>query len=71
MRPASDTVVLILAVGISATLMIAAAGIVMVTLLQPERDLTATIDAMSRLLTVIVGVIVGYLAGLRRPEGRR
>jgi ribose/xylose/arabinose/galactoside ABC-type transport system permease subunit len=71
MRPTSELVILALSIGVSITMMIAAAGIVLLTMLQPERDLTGPIDAISRLMTVVVGVVVGYLAGWARERPRR
>jgi hypothetical protein len=70
MRPTGESVILILTVGLSCTLMIVSAGLVVAALVQPERDLTGAIDAVTRLLTAMLGIVIGYVAGLRRENGR-
>ena len=65
-----DKIILALAVGFAGSLMLASAGVVFVILTQPERDMTQAIDGITRLLTALVGVIVGYLAGGRHGDHR-
>ena len=70
-RPASEVVVLMLAMGVSITMVLAAGGVVVLAIVYPERDLSAAIESITRLLTVVVGVVVGYLAGMRTPDRGR
>jgi VIT1/CCC1 family predicted Fe2+/Mn2+ transporter len=67
-RSIQDTLILILALTLCASLLIAAFGLVTLALIHPEVDITAASSAVGGLLTSLLGLIIGYLAG--RAHGR-
>lgn len=62
-RPTAELVVLILAVFIGATLLLVGAGITILEVARPEADYSAAVDTFVKVLTVLLGVVIGYVTG--------
>jgi hypothetical protein len=70
-RPTTDLVLLILATTIGLTILFAGAGLMLLEALHPEVDTTAASTSLGHIIAVIVGVVVGYVAGGRRSPSMR
>jgi len=67
-RSTSDLVMLILTVSVGLFMMIALIMIGIIQAVSPEADLTGAVSALSHIITIIVGCVVGYLAGKGRND---
>jgi len=68
-RPTRDVVVLMVTATLCAVLLLAGAGLATVVVLHPESDVS---DAAGRLwhgVTILLGVVAGYLGGRRASPG--
>jgi hypothetical protein len=68
-RTTAELVLLILAATVGAVLVAGVVTLGAVTLANPAADTTGAVAALTSTITVLVGVIVGYLAGKARNGG--
>lgn len=66
-RQASELVVLMLAGAVAAVLVLSVVLIGVLELAQPGVDTRAAVAGVQAMITVLVGVVVGYIAGRRTP----
>ena len=62
-RPTADVVVLILTVVAAASVLLVGVGLFALALVRPGTDVTAALEALAAVLTLLIGAVVGYLAG--------
>jgi hypothetical protein len=62
-RPTGDVLVILFAATICLTVLIAGTSLVVVRLAQPDRDLTASIGALSDVVNTMLGLTAGFVAG--------
>jgi hypothetical protein len=67
-RPVRDLVVLIMVVTVSAVLLVSVVGLVTIQLFRPETDSSAVAGALGHVVQILVGAVLGFLAG--RGAGR-
>lgn len=62
-RPTVEVVLLILATFIGLVFLLGGAGLLALRLWRPELDISGTVAAYTDAITLIIGALVGYLAG--------
>lgn len=62
-RHTADTIALILALTVSVTVILTTLALLWIKITNPGQDTTPASDAISRLTSVIVAALVGYMAG--------
>lgn len=65
-RPTADVVLIIITLMICAAILLTGAGIFIVALYYPEYDLSAAYSSFGNVIGLLVGAILGYLAGKGR-----
>lgn len=68
-RSTADLIILILATFVGLTVTLAAAALFATELLQPEKDTTTAVIALSNVVTGAVNVILGAIAGFVAGRG--
>lgn len=69
-RPTGETILLMLVGTICVTILAAGAGVFVVALVYPERDVSHAIQAMAIIIANILGQLSGYMIGVRRANGK-
>lgn len=69
-RPTGDLVVLMLAAMVALVALLSATAVLVLAVLDPARDLTLAIQGITDFMGIIVGAVVGFVAG-RSPVRRR
>lgn len=64
-RPVAELILLLLAVVVSLCVLLAGGGIFVTAVVYPDRDLTGPVAGLGAILSVLLGTVVGYLAGRR------
>ena len=67
-RNTADTVALILTGVVAIVTVITAMALLYVSIVSPGQDITRAAEAVSRILSVLIAALVGYMAG-RRVNG--
>lgn len=67
-RQTSDLIALILASVVALVVLLTAITLLYLTVTHPERDTATGVDAMGKIISVLVGALVGFMAG-RRVNG--
>jgi uncharacterized membrane protein (DUF441 family) len=67
-RSTSDLVMLILTISVGLFMLTALIMVGIIQAVSPEADLTSAVSALSHIITIIVGCVVGYLAGKGRTD---
>jgi len=67
-RSTSDLVMLILTISVGVFMIVALIMVGVLQIVSPESDLTSAVSALSHIITIIVGCVVGYLAGKGRSD---
>ena len=62
-RSSIDVVVIILTCTIAGTLVVSIIGLVIMKLIHPEADTSRGAEAVSNIVTTIVGALVGFIGG--------
>lgn len=70
-RPTADLVLLILTIVVALSLLFTGAGIFVLALFDPGVDLSAALGALGSALTLLIGTVIGYLAGRGRSPTSR
>jgi hypothetical protein len=65
-RPTPELVLLIFATLVGLTVLLTGAGLFIVQAIHPELDMRSAIASLGQTITLIVGAVVGYLAGAGR-----
>ena len=68
-RPLADQIILWFAATVCVGLLVVAVGVVAVQLVRPDEDISAAAEGVGSLLHVLLGVLLGFLAGRRRNGG--
>ena len=68
-RRTSDVIALMLTFAVVVVVIGTAAAILYISITHPEQDSTRAADAVGRILGVLVGAIVGYMAGRQIKNG--
>jgi len=68
-RQTADLVALILAIVVALVVILTAVVLLYIALTQPGRDMADVADAIGRIVAVLVGALVGYMAGRRTNGG--
>lgn len=66
-RATADVVVIILAVLIGLSILLSGAAVFVLEILHPEYDTSVAVETSGELMAVIVGAVVGYIAGRATP----
>jgi hypothetical protein len=64
-KPIGDLVLLAFITMLGAMLLIAAAGLIVLTIVRPDLDLTSAINQFGNVMSVMTGAVLGYVAGRR------
>lgn len=64
-RQTADTIALILTVTVAIVVVATTVAVLFVSVTHPEQDTARAADAVGRIISVVVAVIAGYLAGRR------
>jgi len=64
-KPIADLVLLAFIIMLGALLVTVGAGLVVVAITRPDIDLTGALNQLGNVLSVMVGAILGYVAGRR------
>lgn len=64
-RPVTDVILIIITMTVGVSLVVITMAIIVFTIVEPDFDLERAITALGNLLTLMVGAVVGYLAGKR------
>lgn len=67
-RPTSEIVLLLIASTIGVVLVLSVVGLLTLEIFRPETDLVAALTSVAHTLDVLVGVVVGYLVGVKRRD---
>lgn len=70
-RPTPDLVLLILTLAVTLSVLLAGAGLFVVAALHPEWDISAAITSFGQILGLMIGAVLGYLAGKGRSATSR
>ncbi len=65
----ADIIALILAIVVAAVTLLMGLTLLYVSVTNPDQDVSIAIDAMGRILSVLVSALVGYMAGRRVTNG--
>lgn len=65
-RPTPDVVLLILTVVVALSVLLTGAGIFALALVNPSADLSTAFTSLGGVLTLLIGTVIGYLAGKGR-----
>ena len=65
-RQTADVIALILAIVVAVVVVATAFAILYLKLIHPEQEAYEAIDAISRIISVLVAALVGYMAGRSR-----
>ena len=68
MRQGADTVALILAVVVAVVVIATTAAVLYIKVTHPDQDTMSAVEAIGRIVSVLVAALVGYMAG-RRVNG--
>lgn len=64
-RQTADLVALILVLVVAAVVIATSLTILYITLTNPTQDIVRAVDAIGRIISVIIAALVGYMAGRR------
>ena len=62
-RPAGEVVIILLTFTVSIVMLLGGIGIFMITIMRPEYDASNFWAAANQTITIVVGAVVGYVAG--------
>jgi len=66
-RPTSEVIVLMLAGAVAIVLVVAVVLVAVLELAQPGVDTSHAVAGLTSMTTVLMGVVVGFVAGRRTP----
>ena len=64
-RSVTDIILIIITATVGASLIVITVAIIVFAITEPDFDIEQAITALGNLLTLMVGAVVGYLAGKR------
>ena len=62
-RSTADILIIMISGTICAAVLLTGAGITLLAILQPDRDLSQSITALSSIVNVLLGLLAGFIAG--------
>jgi hypothetical protein len=65
-RPTADLVLLIITGLIAASVLLAGAGLILISVLRPDSDLAPLYGTFGNMIDLLIGAVLGYLAGRGR-----
>ena len=68
-RPTSDLVIVFLAAIVGFVMVVMVVGVMVLKIAHPDEDVDANLRVIADVLTVLVGAVVGYVAGKATVNG--
>jgi hypothetical protein len=68
-RPTTEVVIVVFAVVLGAGVLFSGAALFLIEVYRPEVDTSGAVTAVGQTFDVMIGLIIGFMAG-RRPEHR-
>lgn len=65
-RPTADLILLILTLLITASVLLTGAGVFVIAVVRPDVDAATVLSSFAEMISLLIGVIVGYIAGRGR-----
>lgn len=67
-RPTADLVMLIITLLIALSILLTGAGVFLLALFHPEYNMQAVLSAFAEVIGLMIGAVLGYLAGKGRSS---